>query len=86
MQIGWLAAEHGIPVSVGNTNFEIGVHIAAALPEVGWLEYSYLPYQHLLETPVEICGGYAIAPDRPGHGLRLSDEAHAQSDRTVASA
>ena len=73
MKVGWLAAEHGIPVAVGNTNFEIGVHIAAALPEVTWMEYSFLSYDHLLETPIEFVDGYAIAPDRPGHGLRLSE-------------
>jgi L-alanine-DL-glutamate epimerase-like enolase superfamily enzyme len=72
MKVAWLAAEHGIPIAVGNTNFEIGVHIAAALPEVTFLEYSFLSYNHLLETPIEFCDGYAIAPDRPGHGLRLA--------------
>ncbi len=48
------------------------MHIAAALPEVTWLEYSFLSYNHLLETPIEFCDGYAVAPDRPGHGLRLA--------------
>jgi L-alanine-DL-glutamate epimerase-like enolase superfamily enzyme len=75
MRIGWLAAEHGIPVTVGNTDFEIGAHISAALPEISWLEYSFLSYNHLLETPIEFHGGYALLPDRPGHGLRLSEAA-----------
>ena len=75
MKLAWLAAEHGIPIAVGNTNFEIGVHIAAALPEVAWLEYSFLSYNHLLETPIEFCDGYAMVPDRPGHGLRVADAA-----------
>ena len=75
MKIGWLAAEHGIPIAVGNTNFEIGVHVAAALPEVTWMEYSFLSYNHLLETPIEFCDGHAIVPDRPGHGLRLANSA-----------
>jgi len=75
MKVGWLAAEHGVPVAVGNTNFEIGIHIAAALPEVTWLEYSFLSYNHLLETPIEFCDGFALVPDRPGHGLRLSESA-----------
>ena len=75
LKIGWLAAEHGIPVSIGNTNFEIGIHIAAALPEVNWMEYSFLSYNHLLETPIQFQEGYAILPDRPGHGLRLDENA-----------
>ena len=79
LKIAWLAAEHGLPVSVGNTNFEIGVHIAAALPEAGWLEYSFLSYNHLIETPIEFRDGYAVLPDRPGHGLRLADSARAGS-------
>ncbi|MDT3376916.1 mandelate racemase/muconate lactonizing enzyme family protein [Labrys neptuniae] len=75
MRIGWLAAELGIPVTLGNTFLEVGVHMAAALPEVEWLEYSFQNFDHLVEQPIEICGGYAYAPDRPGHGLVLSEAA-----------
>jgi L-alanine-DL-glutamate epimerase-like enolase superfamily enzyme len=78
LKIGWLAAEHGLPVAVGNTNFEIGVHLAAALPEVDWMEYSFLSYNHLLETPIQINGGYALLPDRSGHGLRLAESARSE--------
>jgi L-alanine-DL-glutamate epimerase-like enolase superfamily enzyme len=76
LHAGWLAAEYGIPVSLGNTQLEIGVHLAAALPEARWFEYSYLNHDHLVEQPVEIRDGLAIAPSRPGHGLVLS--AHAR--------
>ena len=72
MRIGWLAAELGVPISLGNTFLEIGVHMATALPEVEWLEYSFQNFDHLVETPIEIRGGYAYAPNRPGHGLVLS--------------
>ena len=75
MRIGWLAAELGIPVSLGNTFLEIGVHMACALPEVEWLEYSFQNFDHLVEQPIEIRDGYAYAPDRPGHGLVLSEKA-----------
>jgi L-alanine-DL-glutamate epimerase-like enolase superfamily enzyme len=75
MRIGWLAADMGIPVSLGNTFLEIGVHMAVALPEVEWLEYSFQNFDHLVDQPVEIRGGYAYAPDRPGHGLVLSETA-----------
>ncbi len=75
MRAGWLAAEHGIPVSLGNTMLEVGVHLAAALPEVDWLEYSFQNYNHLVEQPIEMRDGYAIAPERPGHGLVLSESA-----------
>lgn len=75
MRIGWLAADKGIPVSLGNTFLELGVHMACALPEVQWLEYSFQNFDHLVETPVEIRDGFAYAPDRPGHGLVLSETA-----------
>lgn len=79
LKIGWLAAEHGLPVSVGNTNFELGVHIAAALPEDAWTEYSFLSYNHLIDTPIEFRDGYALLPDRPGHGLKLAESARRES-------
>src|SRR5581483_2389360 len=63
MRIGWLAAELGIPVSLGNTFLEFGVHMACALPEVEWLEYSFQNFDHLVEQPVEIRDGWAYAPD-----------------------
>jgi L-alanine-DL-glutamate epimerase-like enolase superfamily enzyme len=75
MRAGWLAAEHGIPVTLGNTMLEMGVHMAAALPEVPWLEYSFQNQAHLVETPYEIRDSHIIAPDRPGHGLTLSEAA-----------
>ncbi len=75
MRIGWLAADIGVPVSLGNTFLEIGVHMAAALPEVEWLEYSFQNFDHLVDEPIEITNGWAIAPDRPGHGLVLSETA-----------
>jgi L-alanine-DL-glutamate epimerase-like enolase superfamily enzyme len=75
LRASWLAAEHGIRVSLGNTFLELGVHLAAALPEADWLEYSFQNYNHLTDQPVRFDGGYAIAPDRPGHGLKLSEVA-----------
>jgi L-alanine-DL-glutamate epimerase-like enolase superfamily enzyme len=75
MRIGWLAADRGIPVSLGNTFLEVGVHMACALPEVQWLEYSFQNFDHLVDQPVEIRDGWAYAPDRPGHGLVLSETA-----------
>jgi L-alanine-DL-glutamate epimerase-like enolase superfamily enzyme len=86
MRIGWLAAERGVPVTLGNTFLELGVHMAVALPEVGWLEYSFQNLDHLIEEPIEIRDGYAYAPARPGHGLVLSETArrkHARPQRVA---
>ncbi len=81
MRIGWLAAELGIPVSLGNTFLEVGVHMAVALPEVEWLEYSFQNFDHLVEQPIEITNGFAYAPERPGHGLVLSETARKEWSR-----
>ena len=75
MRIGWFAAEIGIPVSLGNTFLEVGVHMACALPEVEWLEYSFQNFDHLVDEPMLIKDGWIYAPDRPGHGLVLAKSA-----------
>lgn len=75
MRIGWLAADMGVPVSLGNTFLETGVHTACALSEVEWLEYSFLNYDHLVDEPYLIQDGFIHVPDVPGVGLRLSDSA-----------
>jgi len=81
MRIGWLAGELGIPVSLGNTFLEVGVHMACALPEVEWLEYSFQNFDHLVDQPVVIRDGWAYAPDRPGHGLVLSEKTRREWSR-----
>ena len=40
---------------------------------MSWIEYSFLSYNHLIEMPVAFSDGFALAPEQPGHGLRLSD-------------
>jgi L-alanine-DL-glutamate epimerase-like enolase superfamily enzyme len=78
LRAAWLAAEYGIPLSLGNTPLEVGVHLAAALPEVLGIEYSFLNYNHLVEEPIVFENGWAIAPDRPGHGLVLAEAARTE--------
>jgi len=78
MRIGWLAADRGVPVSLGNTFLEVGIHMACALPEVQWLEYSFQNFDHLVDETVLIKDGWAYAPNRPGHGLVLSETARNQ--------
>ncbi len=78
MHAAWLASEYGIPVSLGNTTCKIGVHLAAALPEVGWLENSMIGWDALVAEPIRFENGYAIAPEHPGHGLTISEAARAE--------
>jgi L-alanine-DL-glutamate epimerase-like enolase superfamily enzyme len=65
----------GVPVTLGNTFLEFGVHMACALPEVEWLEYSFQNLGHLVDEPMVIRDGWIKAPDRHGHGLVLSETA-----------
>ena len=75
LRAAWLAGEYGLPVSIGNTMFELGVHLAAALPGAPWMEYSFQNWNELVTEPVRFENGWAYAPDLPGHGLRLSERA-----------
>jgi len=78
MRIGWLAADMGVPVTLGNSFLEVGVNMALALPEVEWVEYSYQNFEHLVERPFEIRDGLIYGSDAPGHGLVLSETARQQ--------
>jgi L-alanine-DL-glutamate epimerase-like enolase superfamily enzyme len=73
-----LAGDFGIPVALGNTIMEIGVHLAASLPEVLYLEFSDLAWNRLAKDPIKFADGKAIAPDRPGHGIELDRDALAE--------
>lgn len=64
-----IAEAYDIPLIFGNSLFELNVHAAVALPRVDRFEFSDLAWSVLPETPVQFEGGYAIAPNRCGHGL-----------------
>jgi len=81
MRVAWVAAEWGVPVSLGNTFLEVGAHLALALPEVRWLEYSFQNFDHLVERPIAIRNGMVEVPEEPGHGLILRDAAVSQAGR-----
>jgi L-alanine-DL-glutamate epimerase-like enolase superfamily enzyme len=66
MRIGWLAADMGVPVVMGNTFLEIGINMALALPEVALLEYSFQNFEHLVETPFTIRDGIICRSVRRG--------------------
>ncbi|MGW8135885.1 mandelate racemase/muconate lactonizing enzyme family protein [Sphingomonas zeae] len=75
MRAGWLANEANVEVTLGNSFLEIGLNMAAALPGVRWLEYSFQNFDHLVEQPFKIDNGLIRAHDMPGHGLKLSQAA-----------
>ena len=70
-----LAGDFGNPVAMGNTIMEIGVHLAASLPECLYMEFSDLAWNRLAREPVHFENGFAHAPERPGHGIQLDRDA-----------
>jgi len=64
-----LAEEYGLPMIGCNTLFEVGIHAAAALPNVERIEFADLGWNALPEHPVQVEDGFMFAPDRPGAGL-----------------
>ncbi len=70
MRVGWLAHELGIPVAMGNTTLELGVHTGAALPECRWLEYSFQNYDHLVDAPIPITMAWPMSLTAPVLALR----------------
>ena len=77
MRIGWLAAELGVPITLGNTFLEVGVNLAIALPGVEWLEYSFQNFEHLVVKPYTLRDGRIWGSNSPGHGLELNEAARA---------
>jgi L-alanine-DL-glutamate epimerase-like enolase superfamily enzyme len=73
MRIGWLAANMGARITMGNTFLELGVNMALALPGVDWVEYSFQNFEHLVEQPYEIRDGRIWGSQQPGHGLVISE-------------
>lgn len=64
-----LADEFELPVYIGNSQFEVSVHAAVAFPQVQYIEFADLAWNDLVTEPVQFIDGFAIAPERPGHGL-----------------
>lgn len=74
-----LAAEFGIPVTVGNVLLDISAPLAPALVGHTMMEYSLTGEDRILEQPYELqAGGVLKLPDVPGHGLALNAAARAQ--------
>ena len=74
-----LAAEFGIPVTVGNVLLDMSAPVAAALPAHTMMEYSMTGEDAILEKPFELdAGGFLRLHDVPGHGLELNAASRAE--------
>jgi mandelate racemase len=75
---GWLrtaalAEAHGLPLS-GHALPELCVHLLAAAPTAHWLEYADI-VETIVQEPMQLRDGCAVAPQRPGFGLEWDERA-----------
>lgn len=84
LRIAWAAGLKGVPVALGNSNMNIGAHLAAALPEADMAEDSRMNTTDVLIEPLRVVDGYFVLPDRPGHGLALAPDAVARFGQSAA--
>jgi L-alanine-DL-glutamate epimerase-like enolase superfamily enzyme len=73
MKIAHLAEAHNLPVTSHGAH-DVTVHLLAAVPNRSYLEAHGFGLESYLAQPLEIQGGFAIAPERPGHGIEFDWE------------
>lgn len=78
LRVAHEASAAGLPVAVGNTTMNVGAHLAAALPEVDFVEDSRLNTTDILAEPLRVAQGRFVLPETPGHGLALAHDAHSR--------
>lgn len=70
LKVAHLAEAHNLPVTSHGVH-DLHVHLLAAVPNASYLEAHGFGLERFMATPLTIAEGYAIAPDRPGHGVVL---------------
>jgi L-alanine-DL-glutamate epimerase-like enolase superfamily enzyme len=70
MKIARLAEAFNLPVTSHGAH-DVTVHLLAACPNRSYLEAHGFGLDRYIAEPVRIEGGGAVAPDRPGHGIRF---------------
>jgi L-alanine-DL-glutamate epimerase-like enolase superfamily enzyme len=68
LKIAHLAEAFNLPVTSHGAH-DVTVHLLAAVPNGAYLEAHGFGLDAYIEEPLRIVDGYAIAPDRPGHGI-----------------
>ncbi len=68
IKIARLAEARHLPVTSRGAH-DITVQLLAACPNRSCLEAHGFGLEHYIQEPLRIEEGYAIAPDRPGHGV-----------------
>ena len=70
MRVAKLARSKGLPVTSHGIH-DVHVHLLAAVPNASYLEVHGFGLERFIERRVELKEGRAIAPDVPGHGVKL---------------
>ena len=68
MKIAHLAEAFNLPVTSHGAH-DVTVHLLAAVPNPSYLEAHGFGLDRYIEQPLRMEDGFAIAPDRPGHGI-----------------
>lgn len=68
MKIAHLAEAFNLPVTSHGAH-DVTVHLLAAVPNRSYLEAHGFGLDNYIAEPLRIEGGFALAPDRPGHGI-----------------
>jgi L-alanine-DL-glutamate epimerase-like enolase superfamily enzyme len=68
MKIAHLAEAFNMPVTSHGAH-DVTVHLLAACPNRSYLEAHGFGLERYIAEPLQIQDGFALAPDRPGHGI-----------------
>jgi len=69
-RIAALAQRYDLPVTSHGVH-DLHVHLLAAASNSSYLEWHGFGLERFMTQPLEIRDGFALAPDRPGHGVEL---------------
>jgi L-alanine-DL-glutamate epimerase-like enolase superfamily enzyme len=70
MKVARLAEAYNLPVTSHGAH-DLTVHLLAAAPNRSYLEAHGFGLDRYIAHPLQIQHGFAIAPDRPGHGIEF---------------
>ncbi len=73
LKVAHLAEAYNRPVTTHGVH-DLHVHILAAVPNASYLEAHGFGLEAYIAEPLKINDGWAIAPDRPGHGVEFDWE------------
>jgi L-alanine-DL-glutamate epimerase-like enolase superfamily enzyme len=74
MKVAHLAEAFNLPVTSHGAH-DITVHLLAAAPNRSYLEAHGFGLERFIAEPLRIEEGFAVAPERPGHGVEFDWQA-----------